>query len=916
MKPLALLALAPLLLAVPVATAAEPSRPNILFLFADDWAWPHASCLGMPEIQTPTFDRLAREGVLFRNAHCAAPSCSPSRAAVLTGQWQWRLEEAANLWGNIHPKFAVYPDLLEQAGYFIGLTGKGYGPGSNEGRPHNAAGPAFKDFDAFLAARQPGKPFCFWLGSYYPHRPYPPGSGVKSGKDPAKVKVPPYLPDNATVRSDICDHYLATEMFDRQAAQAVAALEKTGELDNTLIVITGDNGWPFPRSKATCYDTGTHEPLAVWWGGHIKGGRVVDDFVSLADLAPTFLEAAGLTPPPTMTARSFLDILLTDKSGQVDPKRDHVLTGMERHGSHGRDDGEQRGVGYPMRSIITGDFHYIRNFRPTRWPLGDPPAGKSPGFEAFARNTYTGFSDGDAGPSKAWLATHAEASETNFQRAFGKRPACELYDLRNDPFELKNVADDPAYADTAKALDARLMVELKATADPRVTGTGDEFDHYVAANARKSARKTSSPVKPNLVLIMVDDLGYETIGANGGTSYRTPVLDKLAAAGARFTQGYAQPLCTPTRVQLMTGRSNARNYLSFGRMDPQCVTSGNLLKQAGYTTCIAGKWQLGQDVGLPKKFGFDESCLWQHTRRPPRYANPGLEINGVPKDFSNGEYGPDLVNAYALDFIARNKDGPFFLYYPMILTHDPYQPTPDSKDWDPQAKGEQVNRHPDHFGDMVTYMDKLVGKVVAQLDTLGLRDNTLVLFLGDNGTGRGARSMMGDREVIGGKGSTTATGMHVPVIANWPGHVQSGVVCGDLVDTTDFLPTLLDAAGTPPPPGVKLDGRSFLPQLRGQPGQPREWIYSWYSPRQGADRTVHEFTFDQHFKLYRSGKLFNLDRDPAEQHPLDPATLTGDAAAAGKRLRDALEQFNDARPPELDTKRGKVFRPNAKKRNK
>ena len=451
-----------------------PPRPNILFLLGDDWAWPHASCLGTPEIQTPTFDRLAREGVLFNNAHVAAPSCSPSRAAILTGQWHWRLGEGANLHAFIPSRHAVYPELLEKAGYFVGLTGKGYGPGTDEGRPHNAAGRHFKSFGAFLAERPRDKPFCFWFGSKFPHRPYERGSGLKSGLDAAKVIVPPYLPDNDTVRGDICDYYLAAQSFDREAGEALAALENIGELENTLVVMTGDNGWPFPRSKATCYDTGTHQPLAVRWGAGIKGGRVVDDFVSLADLAPTFLEAAGMTLPPAMTARSLLNVLRSDKQGQVDPARDHVLTGMERHVTHGRDDGTQHGVGYPMRTIITKEFHYIRNFHPNRWPAADPPSGAKPGFDEFVRNTFAGFADVDAGPTKAWIATHPD--DSTFQRAFGKRPAHELYDLRKDPFELKNVADDPAYAGKVKELDARLMAELKATQDPRVTGMGDELD--------------------------------------------------------------------------------------------------------------------------------------------------------------------------------------------------------------------------------------------------------------------------------------------------------------------------------------------------------------------------------------------------------------------------------------------------------
>jgi arylsulfatase A len=421
--------------------------------------------------------------------------------------------------------------------------------------------------------------------------------------------------------------------------------------------------------------------------------------------------------------------------------------------------------------------------------------------------------------------------------------------------------------------------------------------------------------KPNLVLILADDLGYETVGADGGTSYRTPVLDNLAATGVRFTHCYAQPLCTPTRAQLMTGLYNVRNYITFGNMDPHAVTFANLLKPAGYDTCMAGKWQLGHDPDLPKKFGFDEYCLWQHTRRPPRYANPGLEINGVAKDYTSGEYGPDIVNAYALDFISRHKDKPFFLYYPMILTHGPYQPTPDSKDWDPKAQGEGVNHAPKHFGDMVEYTDKLVGKVIAKLDSLGLRDNTLILFLGDNGTGRGTRSMMGDRVVIGGKGFSTDTGMHVPFIANWPGHVVAGKVCSDLVDTTDFLPTLLEASGVNPPSGLTFDGHSFFPQLSGKVGQPREWLYAWYSPRQRPDRTVLEFAYDQRFKLYRSGEFFDLSQDPAEERPLPVASLKGEAAAAAKRLQNALDEFKDARPArieELSEKAMKAMTPNTK----
>jgi arylsulfatase A len=423
----------------------------------------------------------------------------------------------------------------------------------------------------------------------------------------------------------------------------------------------------------------------------------------------------------------------------------------------------------------------------------------------------------------------------------------------------------------------------------------------VAGAVATSAEQTA---RPNVILIMADDLGYETIGANGGTSYKTPALDKLAATGMRFEHCYVQPLCTPTRVQLMTGIYNVRNYIRFGEMDPKAVTFANLFKQAGYATCIAGKWQLGHDVELPRKFGFDEYCLWQHTRRPPRYANPGLEIAGVEKDYGNGEYGPDLVSDFALDFIARKKAEPFFLYYPMMLTHDPYQPTPDSKDWDPKAQGESVNRKPAHFGDMVEYMDKLVGKLVARLEQLGLRERTLLIFLGDNGTGRGTRSMMGGREVIGGKGQTTEAGMRVPLIANWPGTIPGGKVCSDLVDSTDFLPTICAAANVPVPAELKIDGRSFLPQLRGEKGAPREWIYSWYS-RDGQAADAKECAFTQRYKLYRTGAFYELTQDSAEQRALKIADLQGNAAAAAKLLQGTLDQYKDARPRQLESLTGK-----------
>jgi arylsulfatase A len=421
--------------------------------------------------------------------------------------------------------------------------------------------------------------------------------------------------------------------------------------------------------------------------------------------------------------------------------------------------------------------------------------------------------------------------------------------------------------------------------------------------------------RPNIILIVADDLGYECITANGGQSYQTPVLDRLAAEGIRFEHCHSQPLCTPTRVQLMTGRYNVRNYINFGTLPRTETTFAHTLKQAGYATAICGKWQLGKEPDSPQHFGFDEAFLWQHTRRPPRYANPGLERNAAEKDYTQGEYGPTLINDFALDFITWHKEQPFFLYYPMILTHDPFQPTPDSPNWDPKTADERQLKDPKHFSDMVAYMDKMIGRVDAKLEELGIRDNTVLIFLGDNGTHSTITSQFKGKPYWGGKGSTTARGTHVPLIVSWPALITTGRVNTDLICTADFLPTLCHIAGSPLPTG--LDGITFFPQLQGQPGTPRPWIYSWYSPRQKMDLTVQECVFNHHYKLYRDGSFFDLRQDPFETGPINPSSLIADQISARQELQSALARYANVRPTALDEAFAKTRRdlkpPKAKK---
>ncbi len=459
-----------------LAAAAKPltDRPNILFCIADDWAWPHAGAYGDKIVKTPNFDRVAREGLLFTHAFSAAPSCTPSRGAILTGQYPHRLEQGGNLHSFLPKKFTVYPDLLESAGYVVGFTRKGWGPGKLEpgGRDRNPAGSGFKSFQDFFKTVPANKPFCFWYGSTDPHRPYDQGAGLAAGMKPEDVVVPAYLPDTPEIRSDILDYYVEVQRFDRDVGELLAALEAADQIQNTLVVITGDNGWPFPRSKANLYDSGTRQPFALRWSVKFEGGKTLDAFVNLSDLAPTFLEAAGLRAASEMTGQSLLPLL----SGTSQRGRDRVFVERERHANARKGD-----LAYPARAMRTRDFLYIRNFRPDRWPAGDPQTWFAVGP----------FGDCDGSPSKKFILENQAdpAIAKFFQLGFAKRPAEELYDLRKDPDQVVNVAGRPEYAATQKKLRSALERWQKATKDPRASGADDPWDRYPYYGGPAKSRK-------------------------------------------------------------------------------------------------------------------------------------------------------------------------------------------------------------------------------------------------------------------------------------------------------------------------------------------------------------------------------------------------------------------------------------------
>jgi len=465
-------------------------RPNILFALADDWSFGHAGAYGCPWVKTPAFDRVAREGVLFTHAYTPTAKCAPSRASILTGRNPWQLKAAANHWCYFPTEFKSYPEALAENGYFVGMTMKGWAPGvarGADGTPRQMAGAPFNkrklppptkgisnndyaaNFEDFLDAAPKGAPWCFWYGCVEPHRGYEYGTGAaKGGKKTSDLpRVPGYWPDNETVRNDLLDYAYEVEHFDRHLGRMLEALERRGQLDNTLVVVTGDNGMPFPHSKGQTYRDSNHLPLAVMWRGRLKApGRTVDDYVSFIDIAPTFVAVAGVAWEKTGMAPaqgiSLTDIIFSEKGGQVVPARDHVIVGRERN-----DIGRPHDEGFPVRGIVKDDRLYLHNFEPSRWPGCNPE---------------TGYLDVDGSPTKTEvLKSRADpAAKKYWDACFGKRGAEELYDVKRDPDCLDNLWGKVE----AEGLKAQLFSELKAQQDPRALGDGKVFDAYPHANEK------------------------------------------------------------------------------------------------------------------------------------------------------------------------------------------------------------------------------------------------------------------------------------------------------------------------------------------------------------------------------------------------------------------------------------------------
>jgi arylsulfatase A-like enzyme len=469
-------------------SAFAADRPNILFCIADDWGC-HAGCYGTPWVKTPAFDRVAKDGLLFQRAYTPNAKCAPSRACLLTGRNSWQLKEAANHICYFPPEFKGWPEALHENGWMVGHTQKGWGPGvalTADGVPRQMTGSAFNqqqtkssptdsisrnnyagNFSDFLSQTSSEQPWCFWFGALEPHRGYEFGSGVSKGnKQLTDIDhVPAYWPDTDDVRHDMLDYAFEVEHFDQHVGRMLEELEKRGLLDNTLVIVTSDHGPPFPRGKGNAYEFANHVPLAMMWKNGIrKPGRVIEDFVSFVDVAPTLLDVAGVSFEQSglqeFAGTSLVELMQSERVGQISPHRDHVLIGKER-----TDVGRPHDWGYPTRGIINGDWVYVENFEPSRWPAGNPE---------------TGYMDCDAGMTKTVILNRhrADSSDAFWDLCFGLRPATELYQLSTDPDCVRNLADEPTYKVQQSALKDRMYARLREQGDPRLDGRGSVFDEY------------------------------------------------------------------------------------------------------------------------------------------------------------------------------------------------------------------------------------------------------------------------------------------------------------------------------------------------------------------------------------------------------------------------------------------------------
>ncbi|MCY3964662.1 MAG: sulfatase-like hydrolase/transferase [Acidobacteria bacterium] len=872
--------------------------PNIVLIVPDDLGRHDVSFHG-GEIATPNIDRIAAEGVRLERFY-SAPVCSPTRAGLMTGRYPIRfglMRAVIAPWRDygMDTSEVTLPEVLARAGYehrgifgkwHLGHFDRKYHPlrrGFTEFVGHNTAVDYFTkervgerdwshDYESveeegyvtdlladhavrFIDRHAGGDaPFFLYVPFSAPHSPLQ----AKAEDLPRYADLDPLEPprgweESTAGRPLAADerrrngrriHAAMVHSLDEGVGRILDTIDGHGIADNTLVLFFSDNGGsvgigdngPYRGAKGSVFEGGTRVAAAARWpAGNVEGGGRIEAPVSYVDVLPTLMG----------------------------------FTGIEDHGGKTLD-------GVDVGEVLTGEadtgperdlYSFIAQLDPEREQVS--------------------VTEGEwklvvVGPPLTRQGS-TEASRTL------------LFQLDEDPLEEQDLAAD--HPD--------LVVHLleKATAFRALQPPNPVAPFFAGREGFQPPPNWQFPEeRPNILLILIDDLGFEAIGAYGGASYETPNIDRLAAEGVRFTHAYSTPLCSPSRLKLMTGRYNSRNYTEWGVLPRDELTFANLLRDAGYATFLAGKWQLsgfqlawkedcceGQGK-TPEEAGFDDYLVWHYHQKGERYADPLLWGPGNEGGVFEGEYGPDLFADFLLERVGaqvrEHPDRPFAAYHSMALVHDPFVPTPDSADWNADRKAED----PAYFADMVAYTDKLVGRMLAGLEELRVLDDTLILLTADNGTPRQITSTLVDGTMIpGGKARTTDYGSHVPFIATWPAGIDGGRTSDALVDLSDFLPSMVEAAGGSLPDDRVIDGRSFLPVLRGETDSARDWVFTDFRPR---FLNIPEVTFvhDRRYKLYDDGRFFDFENDVREQSPLDPDDLTEEEATAMARLRAAMAE--------------------------
>ncbi|MCT4586874.1 MAG: sulfatase-like hydrolase/transferase [Carboxylicivirga sp.] len=830
------------------AAIKKERKPNVVIIYMDDMGYADVSSFGAEKHTTPNIDKLADEGMKFTNFYAASNICSPSRASILTGCYPPRAGMPKVLLiskKGLSNDITTMAEMLKEQDYKTALIGKWH-----LGH-HKEFLPTKHGFDYFM-----GTPFSHDLKIDGKLLFYENEKVIENNPDITQLttryteKAKDYIRENKDEPFFLwlCHNMPHTPLavsdkfkgksgnglysdvmmeIDWSIGEITKELKKQGLDENTLVIVSSDNGPSLKQGE----HAGNASPFREGKGTTFEGGHRVPGIFYMPGTVQKGKTYEGIATQmdifPTVAALSGAEL----PDYKIDGK--NLLATLTK-GADLKSDEFFYYNGKSLEAYRKGDIKFHREHK-YRHPIDEKVKEGQPKVKVVQKTQTTA-----------------------------------AYDLSKDVDESNNILDkNPGIKNSSNKRMSEFNTELKQ----------NKFEPELKKNRKQ----------PNMVVFFIDDIGMEAFQSYGGESYETPNINTLANEGLTFEHCYSSPLCTPSRVKIMTGKYNSRNYTGFGKLSKKEKTFATALKEQGYKTAVAGKWQLSygskDPLNDPYAHGFDEYCLWNLIEKgQPRYKDPILIKNGKQMNVK-GQYGPDVVNTFVNDFIEKNKDNPFVVYYPLILTHDPFQHTPITPGYDTLTNHKLDD--PKYFADNVKYMDMVVGRTVDKLSELGLRENTVIMLLGDNGTKNTVTSTYKGKDYVGAKGKTTKAGTHVPLIVNWVGTVTPDRRNSNLIDLSDFYPTMLDIAGASEQEG--LDGISFYPQLIGEKSKPREFGFTCYYGKKKFPQK--QYAFNKDYKLYSDGRFYNYSNDWLEKKNLSNTTLTEEQKAEKEKLKAIVKKY-------------------------